>query len=146
MIKKFKLQPVLNCRQVLEAEARQRLADSLEREQSISRQISESRARFHTLCGELDDRQRLDITVAELMLHRARIQGVEERLKNLKRDLERVQQEIIDRRQGLCEASRDKKLLERLKEKFGEERRQFQNRQETILLDEISLHFGKGEL
>jgi flagellar FliJ protein len=146
MIKKFKLQPVLNYRQVLEAEARQRLAESLEREQTLSRQFSESRTRLHTLCRELDDRQRMEITVAELMLHRARIQGVEERLKNLKRELERVQQEVIDHRQGLCEASRDKKLLERLKEKFGEERRQFQNRQETILLDEISLHFGKGEL
>lgn len=146
MLKKFKLQPVLNYRQILEAEARQRLAAALEREQLLCRQLAESRERFTHLCGELEARQRKGIAIADLMLHQARLQGVELRLKKLQQDLECCRQEVAERRQGLCRAGRDKKLLERLKEKFGEERKQHLNRQETILLDEISLNLGKGDL
>jgi flagellar FliJ protein len=143
MTKKFKLQPVLNYRQTLEDAACQRLAQALEREAPIERQLTESRARLHCLCSELDDRQRTGIAVAELMLHAARIQQVAARLKELELELERLQREIAECRQALCAASRDKKLLEKLKEKVGEEQRQFQNRQETILLDEIALQFAK---
>jgi flagellar FliJ protein len=143
---KFTLQPVLNYRQILEGEARQRLAEAQEREHLVSWEITESRDRLNALCRDLDDRQRRGISVADLMLHNARINGVDARLKNLERDLERCRREAVDRRQELCEASRDKKLLERLKEKFGEQQKLFQNRQETIRLDEIFLNLGKGEL
>lgn len=146
MSKKFKLQPVLNHRGNLETEARQRLAQSLEREKSLIWQITESRARLRELCGDLEERQRKGIRFADLLLHKARIEGVEALLVNLKRDLEHVHQQIVICRRDLCDASRDKKLLERLKEKVGEEQRQCRNRQETIMLDEISLRFGKGDL
>jgi flagellar protein FliJ len=139
----FKLQPVLNYRQTLEDEACQRLAQAIEREAPLQRQLVDSRERLHYLCGELDDRQRTGIAVAELMLHKARIHGVGERIKERERELERLQREIAEYRQALCAASRDKKLLEKLKEKVVEEQRQFQNRQETILLDEIALQFAK---
>jgi len=146
MTKKFKLQAVLNYRQILEDKARQSLEDALGREQCINGQIAESRDSLHCLCRELDERQRRGIAVVDLMLHEAHIESMEVLLKKLERDLERFRQEVLDGRRALCEASRDKKLLERLKEKFGEEQRRVQNRQEAVLLDEISLNFAKGEL
>ncbi len=146
MRKDFKLQPVLNYRQVLEAEARQRLAAALEDETGIDRQLGESRERLLALCSDLEARQRQGIDVGELMLCRARIDRVDGRVRSLESSLAQCREGIVERRQELCVASRDKKLLERLKEKFGEERRQFDNRQETIRLDEISLTSGRGDL
>lgn len=146
MVKKFKLQSVLDYRQILEAEARQRLTASIEREQAVCRQFAESRDRFARLCSDLEVQQQKGIAIADFMLHQSRIQGAEMRLKSLEQELERCRQEVAVQRQGLCAAGRDKKLLERLKEKFGEEWKQHQRRQETILLDEISLNNGKGDL
>lgn len=145
MTKKFKLQPVLNYRQTLENEAGQRLAQGLEREEILQRQLAENRARITALGRDLDERQRVGIAVAELMLHTTHIEGAHERSKQLEQGLARLQREIVDHRQVLWAASRDKKLMEKLKEKIGEEERQFQNRQETILLDEIALQDSRGE-
>lgn len=146
MAKKFKLQPVLNYRQTLENEACQRLAQGLEREENLQWQLTENRARITTLCRDLDERQCTGIAVDELMLHTAHIEGEKERSKKLEQELARLQREIVEHRQALCTASRDKKLLEKLKEKIGEEERQFQDRQEMILLDEIALQCGKGKV
>jgi flagellar FliJ protein len=146
MTKNFKLQSVLNYRRIREAEARRRLAEALEHERFIRRKIAENRDRLGTLCRELEDRQQQGISLADLLLHMARIEDVEARLKNMEKDLERFRREVEDSRESLCEASRDKKLLERLKEKREEEQGQLINRQENIALDEISLRFVKGGL
>jgi len=145
MTKKFKLKPVLQYRQILENQRHQRLAESLGQELALRKTIDENRAAFYCLCGERDARRQEGVPVHELLLFETRIERQWKLAKELEQDLERLKQEIVERRQALCAARCDKKLLEKLKEKITHEQRQCLNRQERTLLDEIALRFGRGE-
>lgn len=146
MAKKFGLQPVLNYRELREAEAQQRLSEARQYEAAALRQHTACRTQLAELCRAFEAKQREGIAMADFQLHQARISGVEARLQGLDSELARARQEVAERRTRLEAAARDTKLLERLKEKFGEEVKAEQNRQESRLLDEIALQAGKGEL
>jgi flagellar FliJ protein len=142
MAKPFKLQTVLDHRQRLEDMAMQSLAEARARENVLQQQITEKRTALDLLLEEFAERQQAGISFHDLQVYRLSIQRSQSRLKELEERAELLAEEVEDRRRHLAETCRDKKLLEKLKEKHQEEQTYLDNLRETTHLDEVALRIG----
>jgi flagellar FliJ protein len=142
MAKPFKLQTVLDHRQRLEDMAMQSLAEARARENVLQQQITEKRTALDLLLEEFAERQQAGISFHDLQVYRLSIQRSQSRLKELEERAELLAEEVEDRRRHLAETCRDKKLLEKLKEKHQEEQAYLDNLRETTHLDEVALRIG----
>lgn len=142
---RFKLQSVLDYRKILEDQARQELSAALARETAARQRTEQEESALVALQEDLAQKQVLGISVEELLLYEENIHHRTGRLSDCREELAELSQESETRRAALCHASREKKLLERLREKKVAEHRQWLHRQETNLLDEIAIQFQKGE-
>ncbi len=143
MAESFKLQNVLNHRQRLENLAQQKLADSLRRETELQKQLAAARAELEKTRQELGSLQRSGITAQELLLFNGSINRQRKNLKALLEQAVRHRREVSDNRELLAATTREKKLLENLKEKKEAENQVLNRRRESATLDELALRLGK---
>lgn len=139
----FQLQPVLRHREILEDRARQDLAEALGRERELQERLERRRAELAALREELQTRQAHGIAVQDLLLFEESIAHRGRLLSVLMREAEEARREVERRREALAEASRDRRLLEKLREKKKEEHGREMARRETIQLDEIALQLDR---
>ncbi len=139
----FKLQPVLDYRQVLEDQAKQELARCLREEAELMELVRSEEDDLGRLYRELETRQQEGISCEALLLFQNRISHKIEQLAHLAGRMDRLQQKLARRRESFTAAARDKKLLEKLKEKKDLEFQQETKRRETIVLDEIAVQFHR---
>ncbi len=139
----FKLQNVLDHRQRLENLAQQKLADSLRRETELQLRIVAARAELEKTRQELNRLQRSGITAQELLLYNGSLQRQRKNLKGLLEQALCHRREVSGNRELLTVASREKKLLENLKEKKEAENQVLNRRRESAALDELALRLGK---
>ena len=116
-MKPFKLQSVLDYRQLLKNIAHQELSTLLSIEKELISTVNIERNELDRLYGDQEERQRNGITPHELSIYENRFSHKAECLSQLEEKLEKTRREIERRRQTLYEASRDKKVLDKLKEK-----------------------------
>ena len=126
----FKLQSVLNYRQLLENQAQQALAVSLQEQTRIEQQREALRQQLHRHDRELKERQSQGLTIAEISLYEDQIVHCQRLIDDLA-----VRQKRLE---GIVTV----RLWKILKKET--EQKQELARQERALLDEISLR-GKGE-
>ncbi len=131
--------PVLRYRKQLEDEARHKLFTSCKKESALKKQIEEARAVVTNLYTNLEREKREGTTVDRLFLYENRIILVQESLKKLEEKLVDQQREVTRRRKRLLNASQEKKALEKLKEKQNIAYRQYIDRKEAAMLDEIAV-------
>lgn len=143
MKNQFKLQPVLNYRQILEDQAKQELARGLQQEAELLGRLTAEEREIEHLYQDFERRQQAGISCAEMLLFQNRISHKVEAVARMVESMERLQQQILRQRQGLTEASREKKLLEKLKEKNEQEFQQELKRREGIVLDEVAVQFHR---
>jgi len=89
--------------------------------------------------GQLDARNgsRLE---AELVVYAERYrQGMSARVRTLEEDLVRQEAELAEVRDGYLDASRQRKVLDKLKERQGEAVRRQQGREEIAVLNEVAM-------
>jgi len=142
---KFKLQSVLNYRQSLEDQARQQLSSSLQQQQQLQTEYQQYLQQLQQLDGELKTRQQEGLNIAEIDLFEGQIQHCRRLMHQLQEQLAELERRILRQREELIDASREKQVMEKLKEKQQEDARRELNRKEREMLDEISLR-SKGEL
>jgi flagellar FliJ protein len=136
---KFKLESVLNYRQILEDQAQQALAESQQERLRLERQSIQLKERLLAVDRELKKRQLQGIGIAELTLYEDQIEHCQRQVKQLEELLVRIRKRIEDQRQELLQASMERQVMEKLKEKMHAEYLRAEARAETSLLDEISL-------
>lgn len=143
MAGKFKLQSVLNYRQSLEDQAQQVLAASLQAYSELEVQLQQQRQHLQQYDGELKQRQKEGLTVAEMDLYESQIQHCCRLIEDFQERLQQLDQQIVLERQDLLHVARERQVMEKLKDKQETEYRQELSRKERIMLDEISLR-NKG--
>lgn len=143
MKNQFKLQPVLNYRQTLEDQAKQDLGRCLQKEAELMEAIQVEEQDLGALYRNLERRQQQGISVDELLLYHHRISSKIEQLAHLADRMDRLRDQIVRKRETLADAARDKKLLEKLKEKKNLQFQQELKRRETAVLDEIAVQFHR---
>lgn len=140
-MKPFKLESVLNYRRILENQAQQKLAEAFDREAALITEINREEEELHQLYRDREERQQIGMTVHEMQLYENRISHQVQQLAALVDALEICRDAISACREKLCEASREKKLMEKIKEKHLQEQHQAMNRLEAKNLDELAVLF-----
>ncbi len=145
-MKPFKLQPVLRHREIIEESSRQALADALKKERRLRQSLGELHERLERIQTDLQSRQQCGISVQDLLLFEEGIARCGRERAALQSDLVRVEESVRQCREALAGASRDRRLLEKLKEKHHAQVRRETARRETVLLDEVALQFTREKI
>jgi flagellar FliJ protein len=138
-MKTFKLQAVLDYRQTLSNIAQQNLCKSLDEEKGLRARLDDERQKLDNLYADFAQRQQSGITANELALYENLCMHKAESLRILEKKLVTIRRKVAAERQALCETDRDKKLLERLKEKQTQACNLMLHRKEISELDEIAI-------
>ena len=138
-MKPFKLQAVLDYRQTLSNIAQQDLCKTLEEEKSLSVKLKNERSELDKLYSEFAQLQQDGITPHELLLYENQCSHKTGLLTELETQKDTLRSKIAAQRQALCETDRDKKLLEKLKEKQTYAYNLMLHRKEASELDEIAI-------
>lgn len=144
-MKSFKLQVVLEHRQRLEDQARQSLAEAIQYEQSTMRQLSDETTQLAEISIEYEERQLVGIQSHEFMLYENRIEHKRQLLIELDRQLGLARELVLQSRQKLADASREKKLMEKLKERKNLEIKKELHRKEMSEIDEVAIMFRRED-
>lgn len=135
----FKLQSVLNHRGLLEDQARQRLAATLNDERALRERFVQEHEALAQLQTELRRKQMHGVSIQDLLLYEAHIEHRGRVLRYLTKECEDMEREVAACRLDLCKVSQDRQLLEQLKTKHEVAEHQMQMQRETRVLDEIAL-------
>lgn len=139
MGKAFKLQSVLDYRNILEQQAQQQLAQTLRSQEQVLQDLGNERNQMETMLKDFEAKKRHGLAVEELLLYQSNIHHREQVIAGLQRRLEQLNQEILQRRSRLNRTCQDRQVLERLKSHHQQQQRLDSKRRETGLLDEIGL-------
>jgi flagellar FliJ protein len=142
-MKKFKLDPVLNYRQMLENVECQKLSEVQVEKQKLLDSIDEVRQKLEDYYSNLEKRRNEGIVIQELMLLESNVQHHIEIFEKLLKKLNETEKKVEEQQLVLKEASRNKKLLESLKEKFVEKQKNLIQHKEQTEIDEIAVLFHK---
>ena len=144
---KFQLEGVLEHRERIEKERQRELAVSLTEMSrldgelvGLNREIQQSTAdvREHHLVGRLD--------MNYLAAHRRYMIGMQRRVLAAAQKIAAQQQLVDNARRALAEASKQKKMLEKLREKQHRRWNETQARQEAGALDELTTQLSFRQL
>jgi len=138
-MKPFKLQAVLDYRQTLSNIAQQDLCKTLEHEKGLTLKLKKERSELDKLYSDFARLQQDGITPHELLLYETRCSHQAGILAELEKKIGTLRRKIAAQRQALCETDRDKKLLEKLKEKQTYAYNLMLHRKEVSELDEIAI-------
>ena len=135
----FKLQVVLDHRQRLEDLAQQKLSQAVSDELQIHARIDEASEQFESLGIEYAERQSKGMLSHEFLLYENRIEHQRYQLTRLEWELKKAQDFVRQCREELADASRNKHLLAKLKEKKLAEIEQELKCKEMKELDEMTI-------
>ncbi len=138
-MKPFSMEPVLRYRQQLEDAARQKLFASLEQESKIHASLLRAEEKLSSLYSAFSLEKQEGTTVDRLLLYENRIRVEQAKAGQLRTELEEQKQVVARKRRQLIQASQDKKALEKLKEKQNLSYKQYKDKQEATMLDEIAV-------
>lgn len=138
-MKPFKLQVVLDHRQRLEDLAQQKLSGAVSEEQNIYVRINKAREEMESLSVEYEERQSKGMLSHEFMLYENRIEQQRQQLTRLGWEHKKAQDFVHQCREELADASKNKHLLAKLKERRLADIEQELKHKETNELDEMTI-------
>lgn len=136
--KQFELQPVLNYRAELEKLRKQEFALAKQDLDAAADKLEQEKSEAALLAEEFSKRQQEINSIYEMQLYADFFARKREEMKEQQRRIEALDRVLEDRREDLVQATKEKKVMERLKEKQKEEFRKEQAYKEGLLLDEIA--------
>lgn len=142
-MKPFRLHTVLNYRQRIQDKAQERLVRAKEKEESVQLEMEREQERMREICHDFERRKSQGMSVREVLVCQNHIGHIRNRLAQLERDLQVARDEVASKEKELNRASKEKKLLEKLKEKQDHRYTQFLEDKEKKELDEIAVLFHK---
>lgn len=138
-MKPFTMQAVLKYRQQLEDLARQRLYQAMEVEARLQEALLQVKEELAELYNSLQKDKEQGTTVDRLILFDHRIEVVQEMAEQRQNELKKQQVLVANKRQQLVKASKDRKIMEKLREQQNAAYAQYLEKKETIMLDEIAV-------
>ncbi|TYP00209.1 flagellar FliJ protein [Geothermobacter ehrlichii] len=146
MGKRFKLEALLNYRNILEREARQELAGRIRTQEALLAEINRQRAELEFLCRDFVQRQATGMSATDMRLFQSNIQLRQQELAAMEENLQQCNREVALARERLLKASQDKKSVEKLKDRHLQEQQRLARQIENRSLDEIALRRQNGGL
>ena len=138
-MKPFSLHAVLKYRHQLEDQALQSLAQALEVETRLRQALHQVEEELAELYHDLQRDKEQGTTVDRLILFDQRIDLVKTQVAERKTAVEKQQIQVNKRRQQLLKASKDRKVIEKLKEQQNAAYKHHLDKLEAGMLDEIAV-------
>ena len=135
----FKLDTVLNIRRQAEDKARQFLFAAMEKEQEADRVLRERKGELEDLYQTLQRHYSLGTSVPQLELIENWISVVKQNIIQAEKNVIAAQRQTENRRQKLLKASKDTKIMEKMKEQQNNAYREHLNKKERAMLDELAV-------
>lgn len=138
-MKPFTLGAVLKYRKQLEDKARQQLYQAVEAEARLVEALYAVQEDLAGLYVSLAADQERGTTVDRLILYEHRIALVKEQMQKSKKELQKQQVQVEKKRQALVKASKDRKVMEKLREQQTAAYKRYLEKKESNMLDEIAV-------
>lgn len=136
--KQFVMQQVLNYRAELEKLRKQDFASAKQDLIDACEQLDQQKRETEQIADEFCGRQEQIDSIFEMQLYADFFARKREELKEQQRRIELLDRVVEDRREELMQATKDKKVMEQLKQKQKEAFQREQAHKEGLLLDEIA--------
>lgn len=144
MGKRFKLESVLNHRRYLEDRAQSLFAESSRRWNEARRGLDGLRQNRSQYAGELKNKIHADATADDLLRYHRFLGRLDSEIKAQKVVVEELAADREDKRSRLMEALKDRKAIEKLKERYLEKEARRDHVQEQKVLNDAALHRFQG--
>lgn len=138
-MKPFSLQTVLSYRQRLEDIAVNTLAEAKQAEQQTKVRLAEQQKVYDSLVALIDRIQNEGVSINDLIHHEDHLTFVKVKIKELETELTERQNTVAKRQEELLQKSRDRQVMDKLKERQNSAYRQYLNKKEAAILDEIAI-------
>ena len=138
-MKPFSLGAVLKYRQQLEDGARQQLYEAMETAARLQERLFQTENDLAELYASQQQDRDTGTTADRLVLFEHRIGVVQELLKQQQAALNKQQSQVEKKRQQLVKTSKDRKIMEKLREQQNAAYKKYLEKKETGLLDEIAV-------
>ena len=138
-MKPFTLDPVLRYRKQKEELAQQELFRARQEEAAIESDLIRARRVLDQLIQALAQEKAQGITADRLALFDNRIGWEKQRIRELDDRLNQQRRVVARRRRRLLQASQERKALDKLKERQNRAYKQYKDKQELIMIDEIAV-------
>jgi flagellar FliJ protein len=138
-MKPFALGAVLKYRKQLEDMARQQLHQAVEAEMRLIEALNAVQENLAELYAGLAADQERGTTVDRLILYDHRIALVKEQMHLRKKELQKQQVQVEKKRQALVKASKNRKVMEKLREQQTAAYKKYLEKKESNMLDEIAV-------
>ena len=138
-MKPFSMHAVLKFRKQLEDNARQQLYQALELEARLLEATMRTEEALSALSRDAQRDKEQGTSIDRLLLFEYRIDLVKQQLEVQKNDLEKQQAQVSIKRQQLVKASKDRKVMDKLKEQQNAAYAKFLDKKEMAMLDEIAV-------
>jgi len=143
---KFKLQPVLKHRQKKEDILKKELAEIRQLYEKEKQLLEQLKSKLAELQEELRVKQCSSVDASDIAVCSNYIDRVQREIETQVSRVADIAKEVIKAQERLMQASRDKKVLEKLHDKKYEEHKQESERIEQGLIDEIAtVRHGRSE-
>lgn len=138
-MKPFTLGAVLKYRKQLEDLATQRLHQALEAEARLHEALLQDQKELAELYDNLQTDKEQGTTVDRLILFGHRIDLVNEQVTRRQNELEKQRIQVANKKQQLVKASKDRKIMEKLREQQNAAYEKYLEKKEAGMLDEIAV-------
>ena len=138
-MKPFSLGAVLKYRKQLEDGARQQLYQAMEAEVRMQERLALVREELTELYSGMQQDRDAGTTVDRLILFEHRINLIRELEARRLTELKKQRSLVEKKRQHLVKTSKDRKIMEKLREQQNEAYRKYLEKQERGMLDEIAV-------
>ena len=125
----FRLDPVLKIRKLKEENCRMELGQLLTHLNRIEDQLKRDKNEIQNYYNIQEGALKVGMTAAQIQTFPLLVQGKEQNIKLLERDLKRQQQLIEEKKQELAQLRGDLKVIENLKEKDYDQYRKALNKE-----------------
>jgi flagellar protein FliJ len=140
-MKPFSLDSVLKYRVQLEKIAKNRLYEAEKKRAEVHLQLQQKEAIFRTLIADLAGLQSQGMEVIEMIRYEERISLLKNQVDNLRTTLAEKNKKVLRERENTLLKTKERKVMEKLKERQNLAWQQYLNKKEAAMLDEIAVFF-----
>jgi len=144
-MKPFSLETVLNYRQRLEDIAHNRFFKAEQNRALVRQKLNKEQVKLNRLIEKSAQLQAQGVTITELIRYETSILQNEKNIAAIKKTLDEKTMLMQKERENLIQKSRDRQIMERLKEQQNQAWREYLDKKEAAMLDEIAIIRHGGE-
>ncbi len=145
-MKPFALENVLRHRKRQEDLARNRFTEAKEVAEITSRRHREEKAKLITLLQEIEEIQRDGIEITMLIRYQDQVSQLEKNIAAIEKNLKEKENLMRQTQKNLLLKTRERQIMEQLKEEQNKAWRKHLEKKETMMLDEIAVMRHGAEL